>query len=81
MRTNKQLLIKGLKYIAFAIVLMFTAPVVISQAFKNYGHPWYWPVLIFGILLAIAAIAFGFYSMKVIMDALFGKKVQDKKSE
>lgn len=68
------MLIKGLKFIACTIALMFTAPVIIFQAFKNQAHPWYWPVLIIGILLAIAAIAFGFYSIKVIMDALFGKK-------
>ncbi len=76
MRTDKELLIKGLKHITYTIVLMFTAPVIISQAFKNEGHQWYWPVLIFGLVLAIAAIAFGFYSMKIVMDALFGKKKQ-----
>ncbi|MCM4172899.1 hypothetical protein DHD32_15530 [Arenibacter sp. TNZ] len=73
MRTNKALLLKGLKYIAYTIALMFTAPLVIYQAFKNEGHPLYWPVLIFGIILAIAAISLGFYSIKLIMDALFNK--------
>ncbi len=74
MRTDKTLLIKGLKLIAYTIALMFTAPAVLFQAFKNQEHPWYWIVLITGILLAITAIVLGFYSMKVIMDSLFGKK-------
>ncbi|NKI25982.1 hypothetical protein SAMN04487911_12469 [Arenibacter nanhaiticus] len=74
MRTDKALLLKGVKYIAYTIALMFTAPVVIYQAFKNEEHPLYWPVLITGLLLAIAAISFGFYSIKTIMDALFNKK-------
>lgn len=74
MKTDKALLVKGLKYIGITIVLMFTAPVILSQAFKNEGHPFYWPVLLIGSLLAIAAIAGGFYSIKVIMDALFGKR-------
>ena len=73
MRTNKALLLKGLKYIAYTIALMFTAPLVIYQAFKNQEHPFYWPVLIIGLIFAIGAISLGFYSMKLIMDALFNK--------
>jgi hypothetical protein len=53
---------------------MFTAPVVLYQAFRNQDHPFYWPVLIVGVLLAIMAISFGFYSIKVLTDAFFGKR-------
>lgn len=74
MKTDKDLLIKGLKQIGITIALMFTAPVVLFQAFKNQDHSFYLPVLIVGGILAIAAIASGFYSIKVIMDALFGRK-------
>lgn len=74
MRTNKTLLIKGIKLIAYTILLMFTAPAVIYQAFKNEGHPMYWPVLIVGLLLAVGAISLGFYAIKTIMDALFHKE-------
>ncbi len=74
MRTDKELLVKGIKFIAYTIALMFLAPVVIYEAFKNQGHPWYWPVLIVGLILAIAAIVMGFYGIKVILDSLFGKK-------
>lgn len=74
MHTDKELLVKGLRFIAFTIALMFTAPVVVYQAFKNHEHLWFWPVLIVGIILGIGAIALGFYSIKVIMDSLFGNK-------
>lgn len=74
MKTDKDLLVKGIKYIAYTIALMFSAPVVIFQAFKNEEHVWYWPVLIVGLILGVAAIAMGFYSIKVILDSLFGKK-------
>ncbi len=74
MKTNKVLLVKGIKYMGITILLMFTAPVILSQAFKNQGHPFFWPVLVIGSLLAIGAIAGGFYGIKVIMDALFGSK-------
>lgn len=74
MKTDKELLLKGAKFIGYTIGLMFLAPFVIYQAFKNQEHPLYWPVLIVGLVLGITAIALGFYSIKVILDSLFGKK-------
>jgi len=73
MKTDKELLIKGLKQIVYTIVLMFGAPIVLYQAFKNEGHPFFWPVLVMGFILAILAIGMGFYSIKTIMDSLFSK--------
>lgn len=74
MKTDKALLLKGVKFIGYTIGLMFLAPFVIYQAFKNQEHLLYWPVLIVGLVLGITAIALGFYSIKVILDSLFGKK-------
>ncbi|MEM9076540.1 MAG: DUF6095 family protein [Bacteroidota bacterium] len=74
MRTDKKLLVKGIKFLGYTAGVMFLAPFTIYQAFKNQDHPAYIPVLIIGIILAITAIALGFYAMKVFMDALFGKK-------
>ncbi len=74
MRTDKDILVKGLKRLAYTVMLMFLAPIVIWQAFKNEGHPFYWPVLILGIVLAIAAVGMGFKGIATIMDSLFGKK-------
>jgi DMSO reductase anchor subunit len=74
LNTNQELLLKGLKFLAYTVALMFSAPVVLFQAFKNQDHPFYIAVLILGILLAIAAIVMGFYSIKTVIDALFGKK-------
>ena len=77
MKTDKSLLVKGLRIAAITIALMFTAPVIISSAFKNQEHSFFWPVLIIGGLLAIGAVAGGFYSIKLMMDALFGRKKQN----
>ncbi|MBT8296874.1 MAG: hypothetical protein KJO52_00950 [Maribacter sp.] len=77
-RTNKDLLIKGVKHFAYTIVLMFIAPIVLWQAFKNQEHSFYIPVLIVGIILAIAAIAMGFYSVQLIMNALFNSSKKNK---
>ncbi len=74
MNTDKDILIKGVKRLAYTVMLMFTAPLIIWQAFKNEGHPLYWPVLIVGIITAIAAVLMGFKGISTIMDSLFGKK-------
>ncbi len=73
MKTNKELLIKGVKYLAYTLVLMFTAPIVLFQAFKNTEHSFYIPVLVLGLLLAIAAIVLGFYSIKILMEGVFSR--------
>lgn len=78
MKTDKELLVKGLKFIAYTIALMFSAPVVLYQAFKNEEHLFYWPVLIIGFILAILAVGMGFYSIKIIMDSLFSKANKKK---
>lgn len=72
MPTDKTLLLKGVKRLAYTLALMFSGPVVLYQAFKNQDHPWYLPVLVVGGLLALGAIAMGFYSIKTLVDALFG---------
>jgi DMSO reductase anchor subunit len=77
MHTDKALLLKGLKYLAYTVALMFAAPFALYQAFRNQEHPLYIPVLVFGLLLALAAIGTGFYGIKTIVDALFGKRPKD----
>lgn len=72
------MLIKGVKFLAYTVALMFTAPVVLYQAFKNQDHPWFIPVLVIGGILALGAIGMGFYSIKTVVDALFGKSTSRK---
>lgn len=73
MTTDKAMLVKGLKFLGYTVFVMFLAPWVLYQAFKNQDHPFYIPVLIIGLILAVLAIGLGFYSIKVFIDALFGK--------
>tara|TARA_R110002020_G_scaffold323714_1_gene539471 strand:- start:730 stop:957 length:228 start_codon:yes stop_codon:yes gene_type:complete len=74
MHTDKTQMVRGLKFLGYTVLLMFSAPFAIYQAFKNQEHPLYLPVLILGLVLAISAIALGFYGIKVIMQALFNTK-------
>lgn len=74
MKTNKILLIKGLKSFAYTVIAMFLAPVLLYQAFKNTDKPLFIPVLIVGLVTAGFAIYLGFRSVKITMDAVFGEK-------
>jgi len=76
-RTDKKLLVKGLKSLGHTVLAMFLAPLLIYQAFKNQGHPFYWPVLIVGLICAGTAIYLGFRYINIFLDALFGKKNKD----
>ena len=69
--TNKEILAKGLKYMAGALPFAFLGPVMIFSAFQNKEHPYYIPVLIAGILAMLAAIFLLFKGISIIMKALF----------
>ena len=76
MRTDKDLLVKGLKRLGITVILMFTAPLILWQAFKNEEHPLFWPVCILGVILAGYAIIMGFKGISTIVDSVFGKKTK-----
>lgn len=71
MHTNKQILTKGIKYLAFALPLLFIGPSVIFSSFKNQNHPFYIPVLGTGIILCIVSIYLIFKGIQTIMKSLF----------
>ena len=74
MNTDKDVLVKGLQRLGITVVLMFTAPLILWQAFKNDEHPFFWPVFGIGILLAGYAVFMGFKGIKTIIQSVFGKK-------
>lgn len=71
---DKIALQKGLQRVFYGIVFAFIGPFVIMQAFQNQGHPWYWPVLVVGILLAACSIGMGFWGILTLTAAFLGKK-------
>ena len=68
---NKQLLDKGMKYMLYALPLMFIGPSVIYNAFINKQNVWHYLVLSIGIILCFFAVYFMFKGVKTITDALF----------
>lgn len=73
-RTDKDILVKGIKKIAVAIALMFIGPTVLYIAFSNQEKSLYILLLILGVVVCIAAIIFAFKGLNTIMDSLFHKK-------
>lgn len=69
--TNKELLMKGLKFLAGALPLSFIGPVVLYSSFKNQDHPWFIPILILALLTMAAAIFFMFKGISTVMKAMF----------
>jgi hypothetical protein len=70
-RTNKEVLGKGIKYLAGALPLIFIGPSILHSAFKNQDHPLYIPVLILGLLACAGAIFLMFKGIGTLMKALF----------
>ncbi len=73
---------KSIKYFGLTVLLMFSGPGAIYEAFKNKEHPLYLPVLIIGFILCIGAMSLFYYSLRLMMTAIFGnkKKSRDKKT-
>ncbi len=73
MKTNKNTLLKGLKYEVIALPLLLASPILISIGFKAIKHQQSYWWLIAGILLAITAVIIGFLGIKILLNALFDK--------
>ena len=69
--TNKQVLTKGIKYLAFALPLIFIGPSILFTAFNNQDHYLYIPVLILGILAMVGAVFLLFKGILTIVKAVF----------
>lgn len=71
MATNKVLLSKGIKYLAWALPLLFIGPSVIYNAFINKQNGWHYLVLVIGILICIGAVYLMFLGLKTMVQSLF----------
>ncbi|MEM5566489.1 DUF6095 family protein [Psychroserpens sp. AS72] len=70
-RTNKNLLVKGIKTMGIALVLMFLGPTLFYVALSNSEKSLYIPILIVASIFCILAIYFAFKGLKTIMDSMF----------
>ena len=73
-RTNKGLLVEGLKTMGITLFLMFLGPVILHTGFSNPDKPLYVPLVVAGIFICFLAIYFGFKGIRIIMKSLFKAK-------
>ena len=71
MSTNKELLSKSIKYLVWALPLLFIGPSLIYNAFINKQNVWHYVVLGIGIATCIGGVYLLFLGLKTMMRSLF----------
>ncbi|WP_072351553.1 DUF6095 family protein [Flavobacteriaceae bacterium A100] len=77
-RTDKEVLVKGIKTMLFTLGLMFIGPILLYIGFSNPEKLLHYPLVIAGSLACIVAIYFAFKGINTIMDSMFGQKPKKK---
>lgn len=72
-KTDRDILVKGLKTMGISLGCMFLGPTLLHIAFSNKEKPLYIPILIISIIICGLAVYFGFKGIKTIMDSMFKK--------
>jgi putative Mn2+ efflux pump MntP len=71
MSTNKELITKVVKYLAWALPLLFIGPSLIYNGFINKENAWHYLVLGIGIAVCVASVYLIFLGLKTMMRGLF----------
>ena len=71
MATNKELLTKGIKKLAWAIPLLFIGPTLIHFAFINKSQSAFYFILGLGIIICLSAMFFMFMGLKIMVQSFF----------
>jgi len=69
--TNKELLSKGIKYMAFTLPLLFLCPYLITLSFLNKDNFSFYIFLFLGIIVFILVIYLFYKGIKTILDSMF----------
>jgi hypothetical protein len=73
-KTDRDLLVKGLKNMGLSVACMFLGPLLLHTALSNKEKPLYIPLLIIAILICGLAIYLAFKGINIILDSIFKKK-------
>jgi len=74
MKTDKELLVKGLQYMGIALICMFAGPILLYIVFGDTESTTFIPLLIIGVLICALAIWVSFKGIHTIMNSIFKKK-------
>lgn len=74
MGTNRNELMRGVKYELAALPLLVLGPILITIGFKAIKQQQNYLWLIIGIIIALTAIILGFLGLRIILNAFFNEK-------
>ena len=69
--TDKEVLVKGVKQMAAAMLLMFVGPTLLYLVLTNKEKVFYIPLLIIAILICALAVFIAFKGINTILDSFF----------
>ncbi|GAA4302639.1 DUF6095 family protein [Aestuariibaculum suncheonense] len=72
-RTDKHVLFKGIKLLAFALLSLFMGPILMHLALSDKENSLYVPLLIIACLICVMAVFLIFKGIKIIMSSMFKK--------
>lgn len=72
-RTDKKVLLKGIKTLVFAVLSLFMGPILLSFAFSKPDDKLYIPLLVIGCAISAMAVIMLFKGIKTIMNSMFKK--------
>ncbi|WP_339611644.1 DUF6095 family protein [uncultured Planktosalinus sp.] len=70
-RTNRRILMTGIKFMALSLPFMFLAPYLITLGFLNKDNSTFYIFFPIGLIIAVAAIFFAFKGIQTIMKSMF----------
>lgn len=73
---NKPELMKGVKFLSYALPLIFTAPIVLMLGFEESAPIWY---LVVGLIAMLGAMYLGGRGILTVLNSFFYK--EEKKSK
>lgn len=74
MKTNKEVLLNGIKKMGLSLILMFIGPTLLYVAFSNPDKPLYLPLIIISLIICTTAVYFAFKGINTILDSMFNNK-------
>ena len=69
--TNKEILAKGIKYMAITLPLLFLCPYLLTLSFLNKDNYSFYLFLVLGIIVFILVIFLFYKGIKTILDSIF----------
>jgi hypothetical protein len=72
-RTDKTILIKGIKTLVFALLSLFIGPILMTMALSDKENTLYLPLLIVDSIICAMAVFLIFKGIRIIMSSMFKK--------